>query len=161
MKCSNMTHDFSKSLSLFQKSLSLRFRFFRFFDTSSHFQKNILFLYMNNINDMTDKRLNKTPWSETKMKKYGLTNREYKGRKIIFEDEIISVLKKEYDDVPPNIGRDTWSCISLNMISQNPFCFFISNLFQNRFCFCFAFFAFSTCLRIFKKKLFLYLSFFT
>ena len=42
---------------------------------------------------------------------YGLTNREYKGRKIIFEDEIISVLKKEYDDVPPNIGRDTWSSI--------------------------------------------------
>ena len=60
---------------------------------------------------MTDKQLNKTPWSETKMKKYGLTNREYKGRKIIFEDEIISVLKKEYDDVPPNIGRDTWSSI--------------------------------------------------
>ena len=59
---------------------------------------------MNNINDMTDKQLNKTPWSETKMKKYGLTNREYKGRKIIFEDEIISVLKKEYDDdFPPNI----------------------------------------------------------
>ena len=25
---------------------------------------------MNNINDMTDKQLNKTPWSETKMKKY-------------------------------------------------------------------------------------------
>ena len=66
---------------------------------------------MNNINDMTDKQLNKTPWSETKMKKYGLTNREYKGRKIIFEDEIISVLKKEYDDVPPNVGRDTWSSI--------------------------------------------------
>ena len=61
---------------------------------------------------MTDKQLNKTPWSETKMKKYGLTpNRDYKGRKIIFEDEIISVLKKEYDDVPPNIGRDTWSSI--------------------------------------------------
>ena len=66
---------------------------------------------MNNINGMTDKQLNKTTWSETKMKKYGLTNREYKGRKIIFEDEIISVLKKEYDDVPPNIGRDTWSSI--------------------------------------------------
>ena len=68
---------------------------------------------MNNINDMTDKQLNKTPWCETKMKKYGLTNREYtcKGRKIIFEDEIISVLKKEYDDVPPNIGRDTWTSI--------------------------------------------------
>ena len=45
------------------------------------------------------------------MKKYGLTNREYEGRKIIFEDEIISVLKKEYDDVPPNIGRDTWTSI--------------------------------------------------
>ena len=40
---------------------------------------------------------------------YGLTNREYEGRKIIFEDEIISVLKKEYDDVPPKIGRDTWT----------------------------------------------------
>ena len=38
---------------------------------------------------------------------YGLTNREYEGRKIIFEDEIISVLKKEYDDdFPPNIGRE-------------------------------------------------------
>ena len=45
---------------------------------------------------------------------YGLTNREYeyKGRKIIFYDEIISVLKKEYDDdFPPNIGRDTWTSI--------------------------------------------------
>ena len=50
---------------------------------------------MNNINDMTNNQLNKTPcsdddddvmmMSETKMKKYGLTNREYKGRKIIFE----------------------------------------------------------------------------
>ena len=37
--------------------------FFRFFDTSSHLQK-ILFLYMNNINDMTNKQLNKTPWSD-------------------------------------------------------------------------------------------------
>ena len=46
------------------------------------------------------------------MRKYGFTNREYKGRKIIFEDEIISVLKKEYDDdFPPNIGRDTWTSI--------------------------------------------------
>ena len=41
-----------------------RFRFFRFFDTSSHLQKNIIFLYMNNINDMTNKQLNKTPWSD-------------------------------------------------------------------------------------------------
>ena len=46
------------------------------------------------------------------MRKYGFTNREYKGRKIIFEDKIISVLKKEYDvDFPPNIGRDTWTSI--------------------------------------------------
>ena len=54
-------YDFSKSLSLFQKSLSLCFRFF---DKSSHYQKYILFLYMNNINDMTNKQLNKTPWSD-------------------------------------------------------------------------------------------------
>ena len=60
---------------------------------------------------LTDKQLNKTPWSDTKMKKYGFTNREYNGREIIFKDDIDSVLKKEYDKVPPNIGRDTWASI--------------------------------------------------
>ena len=36
---------------------------------------------VNNIDDMSDKQLNKTPWSETKMKRYGLTSRDIKDPK--------------------------------------------------------------------------------
>jgi len=61
---------------------------------------------------MSERGFNKIKWNEKKMKRYGLTSKTYKGRQIVFEDDVEKMLTKEYDEIiAPNIGIETFFAI--------------------------------------------------
>lgn len=67
------------------------------------------------INEMTPKQLGMIVWNDKAFKKYRgydsktrtLTSSKGK-KKIIHVDDAEDTIKKEYDEIPPNIGRDTF-----------------------------------------------------
>ena len=61
------------------------------------------------ISKMTESQLGKVNWDTDAFEKFtGFENRMYDGKSIIHVDDVETILKKEFDDVPPIIGRDTF-----------------------------------------------------
>ena len=58
---------------------------------------------------MSIRGFDKIRWNQTKLDRYGLKSKSYKGRTIVFQNDVITTLQKEYDDVlAPNIGAKTF-----------------------------------------------------
>ena len=58
---------------------------------------------------MSTRGFDKIRWNQTKLDRYGLKSKSYKGRTIVFQNEVSTTLQKEYDDVlAPNIGAKTF-----------------------------------------------------
>ena len=61
------------------------------------------------ISKMTVSQLGKVVWDTDAFEKFtGFEKRMYNGKKIVHMDDAETVLKKEFADVPPIIGRDTF-----------------------------------------------------
>ncbi|GMH68843.1 hypothetical protein TL16_g05020 [Triparma laevis f. inornata] len=57
---------------------------------------------------MSEKQINQIKWNDKKLRQYNVQNKKHNGRDIIFEPDIDKTIKKEYVELPQNIGRDTF-----------------------------------------------------